>query len=217
MIDLPDVLPLILEKRKTVPADRALLVAISGIDGSGKGYIAGQVGAALQRQGIALASLGADSWQNPVAVRINRARPAETFYERFARLEEMFDQLVLPLRRDRAVRVTVTQMRMPQEEFFPVTYDFKAIDVIVLEGAYLLKRQYRQHYDLSIWIECSFETALERALQRNQEGLSESEIRHDYATIYFPAQEIHFTRDDPKGHADHVLVNDPRLKEQVAG
>ena len=33
------------------------------------------------------------------------------------------------------------------------------IGVIVLEGIYLLKRAFVRHYDLSIWIECSFETA----------------------------------------------------------
>jgi len=212
MIDLQEVAPLIVRQRSAVPATRALLVALSGIDGSGKGYIAGQVSAALRQQGSAVASLGVDSWQNPLPVRINRTRPAETFYEQFARLDEMFEKLVLPLQRDRAVHVTVTQMRMPQEEFFPFTYELQDIDIIVLEGAYLLKKQYRPYYDLSFWIECSFETALERALQRNQEGLSETEMRHDYATIYFPAQELHFARDDPKGNANYVLLNDPRLQ-----
>jgi uridine kinase len=212
MIELADLISSIQRKRKDVRASHALLAAVSGIDGSGKGYIAGQVVAELRRQGVAVAPLGTDSWQNPVAVRIDRARPAETFYERFARLDEMFDRLVLPLQRDRAVRVTVEQTRMPQNDFFPATYEFADIDVIVLEGAYLLKRQYRDHYDLSVWIECTFETALERALRRNQEGQSEAEIRHDYATIYFPAQELHFARDDPRGYADYILNNDPRLE-----
>lgn len=33
-------------------------------------------------------------------------------------------------------------------------------------------RSLRANYDLAFWIECSFETALARALQRNQEKLS---------------------------------------------
>ena len=51
------------------------------------------------------------------------------------------------------------------------TYHFQDVDVILLEGIFLLKREFQQSYDLSVWIDCTFETALERALQRAQEGL----------------------------------------------
>jgi uridine kinase len=46
---------------------------------------------------------------------------------------------------------------------------------------------------------------LQRAIARNQEGLSEREIIRDYNTIYFPAQNIHFERDDPKAVATWVV------------
>lgn len=213
MTNLTNLVERIRQKRATTAAREAVLVAVSGIDGSGKGYVAKKLAAELRGQGLAVAQFGADSWQNPLAVRINRDRPAETFYRHWARLDELFDLLVLPLKRHRAVTVTVTQMRMPEEEFYPFTYDFKDVDAIVLEGAYLIKEPYRQHYDLAVWLECTFETALVRALQRNQEGLSEAAVRHDYATIYFPAQELHFARDDPKAHADVMLINDPRLEQ----
>lgn len=211
MIETKDLVEMIRRKRTAGPLGRAVLVAVSGIDGSGKGFIAGKLAAELRGGGVSVVSLGADSWQNPLSVRINRARSAETFYKHWARLDEMFERLVLPLQRDRAVTVTVTQMCQPQEDFFPVTYDFKDVDVIVLEGAYLIKQPYREHYDLSVWIDCTFETALERAIRRNQEGMSEADIRRDYAAIYFPAEQLHFARDNPQAHADVVLSNDPRL------
>jgi hypothetical protein len=44
------------------------------------------------------------------------------------------------------------------------------IDVPLLEGIYLLKRAFQRYYDVSIWIACSLETALQRALARGQEG-----------------------------------------------
>lgn len=40
-------------------------------------------------------------------------------------------------------------------------YEFQAIDVIVLEGIYLLERAFQADYDLSLWIDCTFDTALE--------------------------------------------------------
>ena len=77
----------------------------------------------------------------------------------------------------------------------------------MLEGIYLLKRQFQGLYDLSFWIDCSFDTALERAVARAQEGLSREATIAVYRTIYFPAQEIHFQRDDPRAAADGVIDN----------
>jgi len=74
-----------------------------------------------------------------------------------------------------------------------------------------LKRSLQRNYDLAIWIECSFETALERAIARAQEGLPPDDTIQAYRKIYFPAQEIHFERDGPRSAASIILRNDPRL------
>ena len=65
------------------------------------------------------------------------------------------------------------------------------------------------------WLDCTFATALERALRRGQEGLPPDETIRAYETIYFPAQRIHFARDEPRAGADLVVPNDHRLT--VAG
>jgi uridine kinase len=75
---------------------------------------------------------------------------------------------------------------------------------------YLLKVPYRAHYDLSVWIECSFETALARAMARSQEGLSPEETVRAYQTIYFPAQATHFERHRPYLAVDLIRINDAR-------
>jgi uridine kinase len=49
-------------------------------------------------------------------------------------------------------------------------YEFREVDVILLEGIFLLKQELRAHYDLSIWIDCSFKTALARAIARAREA-----------------------------------------------
>jgi uridine kinase len=54
---------------------------------------------------------------------------------------------------------------------------------------------------------------LERALARGQERLPPEATIHAYQTIYFPAQELHFTRDNPRNAATAILPNDPRLPE----
>ena len=80
----------------------------------------------------------------------------------------------------------------------------------MLEGIYLLKRAFVAHYDLSIWVDCSFATALERAVARAQEGMPPADTVRAYRTVYFPAQEVHVRRDDPKSEATVIVPNDPR-------
>ena len=79
-------------------------------------------------------------------------------------------------------------------------------------AAFLFRRALRHRYDLSIWVDCSFEAALMRALARNQEGLPPERLLADYRRIYFPAQEIHLRRDRPRDFADVVVPGDLELR-----
>src|SRR5215813_5155535 len=56
---MDQVIKRILACRAAVPASRSLLLGLSGIDGSGKGYVAGQVEAHLAQYGVAAAIINA--------------------------------------------------------------------------------------------------------------------------------------------------------------
>jgi uridine kinase len=143
--------------------------------------------------------------------RFDLGNPAEHFYLHAIRFDEMFTHLVLPLRDRRSLRCEADYAEETATEYRRHVYEFGDTDVIVLEGIYLLKRAFQHHYDLSLWIECSFDTALERAISRAQEGLPPKETVRVYRKIYFPAQEIHLQRDEPKSTATMILNNDARL------
>lgn len=207
----------VLTRRRRLPADRSLLVAVSGIDGSGKGYVAEQLVAALERKGLGAVGLGADGWLNLPERRFNSARPAEHFYRNAFRFDEMFEQLALPLQRRRTLRLEANLVTEIATRYHRHVYDLEEVDVIVLEGIFLLKKEYRALYDLAVWVECSFETALERALRRQQEGLPPAETVRAYETIYFPAQRIHLRQDAPRENADYILKNDFRQQANDAG
>ena len=206
-----DVPRLILETRDRVPSDRSVLVAITGGDGCGKGFLAAKWRGQLQAHGLRIALIGVDGWLNLPDKRFGGPDRAEHFYTHALRLEEMFSQLILPLRDRRSIRVEADFAEETATTYRKETYEFYDTDIILLEGIYLLKRKFQAHYDASFWIECTFDTALERAIQRRQEGLSDDQTTQAYRSIYFPAQELHFQRDDPKHAATAVVTNDPRL------
>ncbi len=211
MATLRTVVDEILDVRSSIPSQRSVLTAITGIDGCGKGYLTAQIVDALKAEGLRAVVINIDGWLNLPIKRFDASNPAEHFYLNAIRFEEMFAQLVLPLRDQRSLRIAADYAEETATEYRRHVYDFEDVDVIALEGIYLLKLAFQAHYDLSIWIECSFDTALERAISREQEGLPPEETVRAYRTIYFPAQEIHFQRDNPKAGATLIVNNDARL------
>jgi uridine kinase len=201
----------ILEVRRLVPTWRSVLVGISGIDGSGKGYVTARLAAALAARGMKAANINLDGWLNLPVVRFDRERPAENFYENAIRFEELFERLIVPLRERRSLMLEAELVEETANQYHRYSYEFEDVDVILLEGIFLFKQAYRPLFDLAVWVDCSFETALERALARGQEGLPHEETIRAYETIYFPAQRLHFRVDSPRASADLILPNDGRM------
>jgi uridine kinase len=213
MVDIDAAVEMILAGRRRVPAHESMLVAVSGIDGSGKGYVTERIIACIQRKSLHAVTANVDGWLNFPSLnfpsrRFHKERPEEHFYRHAIRFDDMFEQLILPLKRQRSIRVEADLAEETATVYHRHVYDFRDVDVIVLEGIYLLKRAFRRYYNLALWVNCSFETALIRALRREQEGLSPNETIEAYQTLYFPAQYIHFALDDPRSTADAILDND---------
>jgi uridine kinase len=198
----------VLDKQKQVPPTRAMTIGISGIDASGKGYVSSRLASQLQHAGRRVALIEADGWLNLPDVRFSRSNAGEHFYHHALRLEEMFKQLLLPLKENREVEITTDFAEETAVQFRRHSYVFKNVDIVLLEGIFIFKREYIHHFDLKIWIECSFETALQRAIARGQEDLSPADTVAAYETIYFPAQRYHIDVDDPIAAADMIYSNE---------
>jgi len=196
-----------LAHRATVGRRPALLAALSGIEASGKSVVAGRIAVGLQQAGLRVAPIALDPWHQPASVRFAEHDPAATFYRNAFRFEELFERLVEPLRRDRAIELEARLLDLPADATYAHTYRYENVDVILLEGIFLLRRDLRPRYDWSLWIECPLEVALARALRRNQEGKALEQLRADYERIYFPARRLHLALDEPAAHADLVLEN----------
>ena len=198
----------IVRKRDAVEPNRAVVVGISGIDGSGKGFVSAKLAESVRSKSLNVAMISADDWLNLPKVCINPDNYAEHFYENAIRVDEMFERLIVPLRDHRDVDLLADCGDAKATVHRKHRYIFRNIDVILLEGIFLFKEGYRDYFDLKIWIECSYQTALKRAIARGQEGLPPAETQYSFETIYFPAQRIHLDRDEPRRAADLIVRND---------
>ena len=64
-MDLDRAIAAITTQRTVLPDHPALVVAISGIDGAGKGYLTNQLAARIEQQNLRVASIKIDGWLNP--------------------------------------------------------------------------------------------------------------------------------------------------------
>jgi len=198
----------IAERRKNGDRRQSLVVGVSGIDASGKGYVTRHIIERLQARRLRTLAIHGDEWLNLPQKRFSPVRPAHHFYNHALRLDDMFRELILPLKRQRSHRGIMNVVEETATAHREQEFAFEDIDIILVECIFLFKRCVRPHIDLAVWIDCSFETAINRAIRRIQEGLSETETIRAYETIYFPAQRVHFRKDRPRETADFILFND---------
>jgi uridine kinase len=141
-------------------------------------------------------------------VRFGGPDPGVHFYRHAIRFEDLFALLVDPLVAQRSIRLRTLGIRTDRDVYDPLEYRFDDVDVVLVEGILLLQSRFDARYDLRVWVECSFETALRRALERNVERMPAERLRADYERIYHAAQRHHYAVDAPEQRADHTIVNE---------
>lgn len=203
----------IIQKHHDHVAPTVFTVAVSGIDASGKGHISKLLQEELENCGYNVANINVDPWQNPLPVRLKKEHAAKNFYDNVFRWDDFFNQLIIPLQQNGEILLDTKGIRSDADVYYPILYDYRNLDIILVEGILLLQKKFLSLFDYKIWIDCSFETGLQRAIQRNVEKLDEERLKKDYEMYYYAAQRLHLERDVPRQYADSIFNNDPLLLE----
>ena len=125
MLEDGSVIPAIIEKRKALSPQHALLVGISGIDASGKGFVTTRIAESLQKRGIKLAVISADGWLNLPHVRFHQQDLAKHFNQQGWDTNRGFQfqkrrQLLIGLHNE---TLSVVAMRICNKDRSPVGID----------------------------------------------------------------------------------------------
>lgn len=75
---------------------------------------------------------------------------------------------------------------------------------LVADGVFLQRPELDDLWDLRIWLDTSFEDALQRALVRDAELFDD--VRARYQRRYFPGQRLYISEVDPRSRADIVVA-----------
>ena len=183
---------------------KAQVIAISGIEGSGKRALTEKIAAALRLDGLNVAVIHTNDWEASKDIRFNVMNSPEEYYLNAYRFDEMFEELILPLKLFGSIKTSVNldDAESPRK----VDYNFEDIDIILIEGVYLLQEAFLDLYDYSCWIKSNFDTALKSLAEQADIEESQEALVNLFELLIKPAGQYHLYADDPIGNSQSIYL-----------
>jgi uridine kinase len=182
------------------------VIAIDGVDGSGKSTFADQLAAALEREGWGTVRFSVDDFRRPVDWTRDDVSEAEIYYGDYYDLA-LLDGCVRAFQAG-APRVTIP-LYDARTDRLEGTRDL-VIDgapIAIVEGVFAL-RVPAVAGGLLIYMDVATDEASRRLIERDLlRGRSRETIEHRLMKRYQPAQERYQRRFDPARRADVVIDN----------
>ncbi len=189
------------------PTER-LLIAIDGIDGSGKSVLARALAAALERTGVKAALLAIDDFRRPVDFAADPSREGELYYARYYDLAAV--EAGLAAFAEGAAELTIpafdsTRNRLDGSS----TIRFAGARAIIVEGVFALRIPTVSRLGTVIYVQTSLEEARRRILARDMaRGRSSADVEHRIGARYFPAHEQYVRDCAPLTRADLLVTHE---------
>ncbi len=188
-------------------------VAIDGVDGAGKTWLADELVIPLEAIGRVVIRASVDGFHNPKTKRYKRGTNSpEGYYCDSFQYRALLDDLLLPLGPGGSLNYRSSVYDIKVEKRIYTQHQIASRDAILLfDGVFLLRSELINCWDLKIFVDVNFSTSVQRALDRDlPPDAKESEIEtliNRYNQRYIPGQRFYFTDACPKEKADIILDN----------
>lgn len=191
--------------RKTKP----IRIAINGIEGTGKTIFAGKLTEYLNTENINAIQVSIDGYHFNKEVRYQQGRDSAKGYYEDSYDENTFAEKVLKSSQSETPTITKAIHDLATDEYLtliPTKIDNNT--VLITDGAYLFKLNYREHWDLKIYLKTSFEVAMNRGIERDKASLGGFDLtKEKYEKRYHKASQIYLTENEPENLADIIIDN----------
>ena len=175
----------------------AVLIAIDGLGGSGKSYLASSFAEEMQtRSDSPVSVVHGDDFFLPSAQRFFRSVGEKAIGADFdwRRLRE---QVLEPLRRDADARYQVYDW---DRDTLTTWRTIAHGTIVVVEGVYTLRPELRSFYDLRVWVDCPRHIRLARGIARDGEH-----ARARWEQDWMPSEDRYVAECKPAATADMIL------------
>jgi uridine kinase len=209
------------------PSARRLL-AVDGVDGSGKSVLADELMEALREAGVTPVLFRVDDFRRPIDWLQAGRVEADVYYEDYYDLALLDRCLTEFVAGAAAVELPVFDSKL-ERHVGRRSVPLRDATLAVVEGVFALRVPAVATSAAVIYLRTSFAEAERRILARDTaRGRTVADVSHRITARYFPAQERYARACDPLGRADAIVdherlgapvvvrVDDARLGADVA-
>lgn len=200
----------IIDHIKKIKCEKPLMVAFDGVDTSGKTTLADNVYTSMKKQNIYNpVRVQIDKFHNPKEIRVQKGdlSPEGFFLDSF-NIPAIFDNVIIPIKNGAD---SIISGIYDYKTDNPILYSKIPVDmnsVILFDGIFMHRDELFEQWDLSIFLDVTFETVLSRAISRDLHLFgSEENIKNRYEEKYIPGEKIYLNTCNPKERASLVVDN----------
>ncbi|WP_223881153.1 AAA family ATPase [Nesterenkonia ebinurensis] len=183
--------------------ERTALVAVDGVDGSGKTTFAERLAEAYAAEGRSAHIVHEDDFLNPRAVRYRLGRNSpEGFFLHTYQLPALREKVLDPVHRGSRI---ITAQHFDHTTDSPVQTDPIAIEsgeVVILEGMFLHQDELVEYWDFSIFLDVPFAVSVGRMAQRDGTSPDPDDASNHR---YVEGQRIYLSHCRPRDRATVVI------------
>jgi len=192
-----------------VKQEKPIIVAFDGVDTSGKTKLADNVYKILINEKVNVVRVSIDKFHNPKEIRLAKGDfSPEGFFEDSFNLEKIKQMIIDPIKSNGNYIVTGIYDYRNESETSKKQIKIDNNLIVLFDGIFLNRDELYKYWDISIFLDVTFETVLQRAIKRDVEYFgSEDEVRKKYQNRYIPGEQIYLSKCNPKARADIVIDN----------
>jgi uridine kinase len=182
-------------------------VAIDGVDAAGKTTLADELGNAIEKLGRPVIRSSVDGFHNPQNVRYSLGRHSpEGYFLHSFNYSDFTELLLAPLGPEGSRRYRRSAFDYRTDSPTQAELENAPADaILVCDGIFLLRHELRDHWDLAIFLDVSFEVACSRMAQRNG---SSADINDPSNRRYIEGQKRYLRTCSPQANATIVINNE---------
>jgi HAD superfamily hydrolase (TIGR01549 family) len=189
-------------KRKKLK-DKAFVIGINGIDGSGKTKFAESLEKFLISRNYETQAIHLDDFHNPRALRYAGEDQVENYYNRSFNISLVIEKLLAPLHRKSTISTKLTLLDWRTDKYdIEREYRFNQNTIVIFEGVFLFRKEFAPYIDYKLFLDIPFEESKRRAIVRDPKAVIKK-----YDDKYLPAQAKYLQEYPPRQVADMVIDN----------
>lgn len=195
----------ILREQNTKP----IRVAINGIEGTGKTVFAGKLTEYLNSENINALQVSIDGFHFNKEIRYRQGQNSAKGYYEDSYDELAFVEKVLMASQAEIPTITEATHNLETDEYLSVKpIEIPNKTVLITDGAYLFKPNYRDYWDLKIYLKTSFTVAMNRGVERDKDALGGTEAtKAKFINRYHKASQLYQQENNPEQLADIIINN----------